>query len=135
MVPSVAAEVADAALSGDEVPAYKISLLGRLYGNTRGQAGQSEIFYENIRKANMAENEIRGRIDDHKDVTAYLKEHPNAQTMAELGNAYQHKVDKLKDYRRQVVRQGLPKAMVREVDERIGEMMKEFNHKILKSDR
>ena len=28
-------------LTGDELPAHKIPLLGRLYGNTRGAAGQS----------------------------------------------------------------------------------------------
>ena len=35
-----------AASIGDELPAYKIPLLGPLYGSTLGESGESELFYE-----------------------------------------------------------------------------------------
>jgi hypothetical protein len=35
-----------AASIGDELPAYKIPLLGWLYGSTLGVSGESELFYE-----------------------------------------------------------------------------------------
>lgn len=53
--------------TGDELLPHKIPLLGRLYGNTRGISGQTDAFYENIKRLNQVENaagpgkEPRGR--------------------------------------------------------------------------
>lgn len=47
--------------TGDELPPHKVPLLGRLYGNTRGTAGQSGQYYENLRQINEVEGELKGR--------------------------------------------------------------------------
>jgi hypothetical protein len=50
-----------ATVTGDELPPHKVPLLGRLYGNTRGTAGQSGQYYENLRQINEVEGELKGR--------------------------------------------------------------------------
>jgi hypothetical protein len=68
------------------LPPYKIPLVGRLYGNTGGASGQSERFYERIRQANAAENEIKGRVRAGIAVADYLADHPGAIELAARGN-------------------------------------------------
>lgn len=50
-----------ATVTGNELPPHKVPLLGRLYGNTRGTAGQSGQYYENLRQINEVEGELKGR--------------------------------------------------------------------------
>ena len=51
-----------AASTGDELPAHKIPLQGRLDGSTQGVSGESELFYKNIKRFNQIENEYKGRM-------------------------------------------------------------------------
>jgi len=76
------AATAAAPITGEELPPYKIPLVGRLYGNTGGVSGQSERFYENITKANEAENGIKGRVRQGIAVADYLTDHPGAIELA-----------------------------------------------------
>jgi hypothetical protein len=56
------AQTISAPFTGDELPAHKIPLLGRLYGSTKGVSAESELFYKNIKRLNQIENEYKGRI-------------------------------------------------------------------------
>mgnify|MGYP000945787674 FL=1 len=124
----VAATVA-APFSGEELPPYKIPLVGRLYGSTGGTSGQSEAFYERIRQANAAESEIKGRLKDGGGIAAYLQEHPHAVELAALGNAAERQVRELRGIRRGIVSRGEPDAVsrAREVNERMAAVMRGFN--------
>ena len=93
---------AAAAVTGDELPPYKMPLVGRLYGNTRGAAGQSELYYENIRLLN------------------------------ELGNGTQKRVWDLRILRRRVAEAEEPgyKEEVRSIDGQIAEAMARVNNEV-----
>jgi hypothetical protein len=123
------AATAAAPFTGEELPPYRIPLLGRLYGSTGGTSGQSEAFYERIRQANAAESEIKGRLKDGGGIAAYLQEHPHALELAALGNAAERQVRELRGIRRGILSRGEPDAAsrAREVNERMAAVMRGFN--------
>ncbi len=124
------ASTLSAPLTGEELPAHKIPLAGRLYGSTSGTSGQSERFYENITRANAAESEIKGRARDGLSVAEYLRDNPGAVELAVRGNAAEKQVSALRKMRRDAVKQGGPEATgrVRDLNERMAAVMRDFNN-------
>ena len=120
-----------APLTGDELPAYKIPLVGRLYGNTRGLANNAELFYEHVRELNKIENEIRGRARDGGDVAGYMAKEP-LSALVGMGNAAENRIRKLRQYRAEVVRRAEPgyQDEVKRINEQIGEVMKLLNQEV-----
>ncbi len=123
------AATATAPFTGEELPPYKIPLVGRLYGSTDGHSGQSEKFYENITKANEVENEIKGRVRDGISVADYLADHPGAISLAARGNVAERQVAALRKARHAVTMKGGADEVskVRAINERIANVMRNFN--------
>ncbi|HNF63841.1 MAG TPA: hypothetical protein PKZ20_19105, partial [Rhodocyclaceae bacterium] len=126
---SKTAATVSAPFTGEELPPYKMPLVGRLYGSTAGHSGQSEKFYENVTRANEAENEIKGRAKDGIGLADYLRENPWATELAARGNAAEHQIAALRKMRHEIIlRDGVDRvAKVREINDRIGEAMRGFN--------
>lgn len=124
-------QTAAAPFTGDELPPYKIPLVGRVYGNTRGPASESDKFYENLTKLNGVEREIKGRARDEVEVDEYMATEPLADLVG-LGNSAQNQISKLRQVRREVVRQGLPgyQSEVKELNQQIGDVMKTVNQEV-----
>jgi hypothetical protein len=120
-----------APLTGEDLPSYKIPILGRLYGNARGLASHSEKFYENVRSLNIVENEIRGRAGDGEDVDKLLAEDPLAPLIG-AGNAAEAQMRKLRAARRAVIAGGLDGYLdeVRTINDMQGEVMKDLNRQV-----
>ena len=123
-----------ATVTGDELPPYKVPLLGRLYGNTRGPAGQSEQFYENVKRLNEIENEIKGRYRNGQDAGAYRDSEP-LSSLVPLANAMENQVRKLREIRRNLTERKPEgyQERVREVDQRIGQAMERLNAEVSKA--
>jgi hypothetical protein len=122
------AQTVSAPYTGDELPPHKIPLLGRLYGNTRGISGQSEAFYENVKRLNQIENELQGRAKNREDVEAYRRSEPLADMVVE-GNKAEAAVSRLRRMRREVqLRQEAGyQERVGEIDAEIGRVMQGLN--------
>lgn len=120
-----------APFTGEELPPHKIPLAGRIYGNTSGPASESEKFYENLTKLNGVEREIKGRARDGEDYETYMAEEPLADLVG-LGNSAQNQISKLRQARREVVRQGLPgyQDEVKDINGQIGDVMKTVNQEV-----
>jgi hypothetical protein len=129
-------QVITAPFTGDEVPAYKIPLIGRLYGNTNGPAAESEQFYANIKTLNEIEAEIKGRARHGGNVDAYRKTEPLADLVG-AGNGYERMVSLLRRRRGIVVERAEPgyQAEVKAIDKQIGEAMANLNRRVVKAQR
>jgi len=125
-----------ATVTGDELPPYKVPLLGRLYGNTRGPAGQSEQFYANVKTLNEIENEIKGRYRNGQDAGAYRDSEP-LSSLVPLANAMEGQVRKLREIRRNLTERKPEgyQERVREVDQRIGQAMERLNAEVSKAQK
>ena len=82
------------------LPAHKVPLLGRLYGSTKGISGESELFYNNIKRLNKIENEYKGRMKAGKDADAYRKQEPLVDQIG-LGMQAEAAVSRLRRLRRE----------------------------------
>lgn len=120
--------------SGTEVPIYRVPLLGRFVGSTTGQASESDRFYRNVTKINLAEREALGRKGDGKPIADYLKDHPEAQ-LGKLADRAQREITKLKKQKREVLAAGAPLADAKQYDEAITGLQKRVNQAVAQANR
>lgn len=124
-----AGTTADSLVSGEDLPPYKIPLVGRFYGNASGQASQGAAFYQNIRELNEHEAEIKGRRENGEDVASYIQDYPEAR-LAKQGDLAMRQVDALRKRQRQLKEGGADRDTIKKIDERITVIMTKFNERI-----
>jgi hypothetical protein len=117
-----------AASIGEELPAHKIPLLGRLYGSTQGVSGESELFYKNIKRLNQIENEYKGRMKAGEDAESFRKQEPLVDHIG-LGNQAEAAVSKLRRQGREERLRADPgwQERVKRIDQQIEGVMREVN--------
>jgi hypothetical protein len=120
-----------ASVTGDQLPPYKIPLVGRLYGNTRGPAGQSERFDENVTLLNELENELKGRMRNREDTEGLRKSEPLVVLIG-MGNQTESQISKLRELRRREVerKDAGYQERVKDIDGRMGEAMTRLNTEV-----
>ena len=128
---SKAVTTAASPVTGDEVPLYKLPLVGRLAGTTRGASGQSEQFYENVKRLNQIENELRGRARNQEDVAGLQAEEPLTQ-LAGAADRYSRRVSELRQLRRDLNAQEPPgyQEDMKRVDEQMEATMRDLNARV-----
>lgn len=127
---SKAFQTGRAASTGEDLPLYKIPLVGRFVGDTDGQSGQSAKFYDAIKQINMHEAQYKGLIKDGRSAEAreYLAENP-AVKLIMAGNHAELAVRKLRTMKRDLVENEADPAKVRAIDDRITATMRAFNER------
>ena len=116
-------------ITGEELPSYKIPLVGRFYGETKSQAAQRDRFYDNVRLINEHENEIKGRRKNREPVDEYYKENPEARLFG-YANAVERQINNLRRRREDMIKRGAPKDEVQAIEKKITEVMTKFNDRI-----
>jgi len=122
-----------APFSDDELPAYRIPLVSRLYGNTRGQAGESERFYASLRELNIVERRIKGMAQAGEDVDAYMAAEPLADLVG-MGTRSQSVVQRLRFAQRQASEAG-DRDQAQAIGDQITEIMAELNREVREAKR
>jgi hypothetical protein len=126
-----ATTTARAAATGEELPTYKIPLLGRFYGDTTGQASQAAKFYANVKKLNAHELEIEGRRKNGQGATVaqYLRDNPEAVLSKAAGRA-QRELSEAKATKRKLVEKNASPEAVQAVERRITGIMSRLNQRV-----
>lgn len=127
-------QTATSMVTGDELPTYKIPLVGRFYGDASGQAAQGGKFYDNLIRMNKHSNEIKGRLENGGDVDAYLAENPEAE-LADYATSTYSAISKLRKQRNQAKEEEGSKAELKEIDQEITDLMREFNEEVRKTSK
>lgn len=117
-----------APITGEELPAYKIPLVSRLYGNTRGQAGESERFYSNLAELNIVERRMKGMARAGEDVDAYMAAEPLTDLVG-MGTRSQSVVQRLRSAQRQATAAG-DSEQAEAIRAQITEVMAELNREV-----
>lgn len=125
---SKAAQVAKSAYSGEEVPPYKVPLFGRFFGSSTGAAAIRSHFYDNVKAANIAMEEIKGRAEHKEELQSYLKTHPEAR-FAHAAEQFQRGIGDLQKAKKLAIDKG-EKERVRMFEDKITGLMKRFNDRI-----
>jgi hypothetical protein len=124
-----AQQTAAAAVTGEELPTYKIPLVGRFVGETKSQAAQSAKFYENIKLINEHENEIKGRRKNREPVDEYIRENPEARLYGAANNV-ERTVQALRRRKSEMIKKDAPKEDIKAIDKRITDIMTRFNERV-----
>lgn len=120
-------------VSGEELPTYKVPVLGRFYGDTKSGAAESERFYENLKRLNEHEAEIKGRAKNRENPSQYVRENPEARLVG-MANQAERDVQKLRQLRRELVDKGAEATRVKLLEERIKMRMKQFNDRVKRAE-
>ena len=115
-------------LSGEELPTYKVPLVGRFVGNAASQASQASAFYANLNRLNELETEIKGlRKDGRFDEAAKLaRENPQSMMIA-MANRAERDVQRLRREKRELIANDASREQVRAKEDQITAVMTRLN--------
>ena len=113
-------------VTGEELPAYKIPLVGRFVGETTGRAPVQDRFYRNVTEMNMHENEIKGLAESRGNVREYLRDNPEAALYKNAANV-ERNLTKLRKHRSLLLEKNASREEVKRVEDMITNTMKQFN--------
>jgi GGDEF domain-containing protein len=116
-------------VTGEELPTYKIPLLGRFYGDAAGQASQGNEFYNNITELSQHKAEIDDLRKNKGDVKQYVKNYPEA-VLAKQSDVVLREVSNLRKRQRMLQENGADRSKVKIVEDRITNVMKKFNERV-----
>ena len=115
--------------TGEELPMYKVPLVGRFLGETTGMAAERNRFYNNVIELNKHERELKGRRKDRVPTQDYLMEYPEARLYS-YANQVERNIQNLKKRRDMLIEKDAPKEQVKAVENQMMVQMKRFNDKV-----
>ena len=122
-------QVGETSVTGEELPPYKVPLLGRFYGNTTSQSSQAGQFYENLRAMNDHKLEIKGRLEDGLSTMDYIKENPEAMIFRQA-ESVERRIQELRRTKQKLKDNGAGPESIRQVEEAITRVMSGFNERV-----
>lgn len=115
--------------TGEELPAYKIPVVGRFYGEAKGSAAEASRFYKNLERLNKLENEIKGRRENKEPLGDFLSEHPEAR-LAKRAHEIQSDLKKLRERKEKLIERDAPRESIKVVEEQMTRKMKLLNDRV-----
>jgi len=117
-----------AVVTGEELPTFKVPLVGRFFGNADSQASQAGAFYDNVNKLNEIETEVKGMRKDGKiaEAVALIRSQPNAY-MIKRANVAERQVQRLRREKRELLKKGVDRSVIKAKEHQITETMKRLN--------
>ncbi len=120
------AQSVSATYNGEELPTYKMPLIGRLVGSASGQASEGSAFYANLDKLNELETEIKGMHKDGKSTADLVKDHPEVR-LIKIANVAERQVQRLRREKRELIAKDAPREVVKRKEEQITQVMARLN--------
>lgn len=115
--------------SGEELPSYKVPLIGKFYGDVESQASQANRFYENITKMANYENEIKGRQKNRENVQEFLAENPAARLYS-VANNYENQITELNRRKKDMLARNVDPSLIKRIEDQKTTIMKRFNEQV-----
>lgn len=117
--------------SGEELPTFKMPLVGRFIGNADSQASEGTAFYANSARLNELETEAKGMRGDGRTAEAQqlLAGRPDAYLIA-VANTAERQIQRLRREKRALMEDGAPREQVKAVEKRITEAMARLNRAV-----
>ena len=112
--------------TGEELPSYKVPLVGKLYGNTDSPANIASKFYDNVTQLANYENEIKGRRKNRENVSEFLREHPEA-SLYQRANRLENQITQINRDKKELQERKAPQKQIDVLDKRKTMLMDKFN--------
>ena len=118
-------------VTGEELPSYKVPLVGKFYGDINSQAAQSNKFYDNITNMANHEAEIKGRKKNGENVSEYLEDHPEARLWSQA-NTLENEISKLNREKKDLIERKAPRERIKRIEDEKTRIMTRFNERVRK---
>lgn len=115
--------------TGEELPPYKIPVVGRFYGETKSSAAEASRFYKNLEQLNKLENEIKGRRENKEPLGSFMADNPEARLIKRAESVYSD-VKKLRERKEKLVERGASRESVKVVENQITMKMRMLNEQV-----
>lgn len=112
--------------AGEDLPSYKVPLVGKLYGNTESPANIASKFYSNVTQLANYENEIKGRQKNRENVAEFLREHPEAR-LYQRANQLENQITGLNRTKKELIERKAPQKQIEAIEKRKIMLMDKFN--------
>ncbi len=96
---------AESLTTGEDLPTYKIPLVGRVVGTSADNSAIRDKFYDNLKALNMHEAEIKGRRENGEDVLEYILDNPEAR-LIKMASSTETDIRKLQKRRKEMIENG-----------------------------
>ena len=126
-------ELASSIGNSEEVPMYKIPLIGKFYGETSGNSVERGLYYENVKRINAHHEEIDGLRSETNGgikVDKYLKNNPEA-TLIGRSKVINKSINLLNKRKKLQVKNNANAESIRSIDDTIANKMKLLNDKMM----
>ena len=119
------------AAQGDDVPAHKVPVLGRFYGDANSPSAKQAAFYNHLDNIARHAEQVKGlRLEgEAQAANTYLQEHPEAR-LALAAKATSRAIQKMREQRRELEQQGAAREQVRQIEEQMTARMEQFNAQV-----
>lgn len=123
------AQTAGGLASGEDVPLYKVPLVGRFVGDASGASAMKGTFYDNLKEVNEAYAELKGRRLAGEDTSEYRMEHPEA-ALESVAHKLEHRISELNKKKRRLISEGASRDQVKLIEQSIEGTMRRFNDRV-----
>ncbi|NMD19133.1 MAG: hypothetical protein GYA76_02465, partial [Verrucomicrobia bacterium] len=116
---------------GEELPMYKIPVVGRFAGETTGVGPESGKYYDNLQRVGEHADPIKRMREDRKnaEVMEYFKAHPEARLIHAADKA-QRDISELRTVKRKLEKAEAPQERINAISEQIKTRMRMFNNQV-----
>jgi hypothetical protein len=112
--------------TGEEIPPYKIPVVGRFYGDAAGQAAQAGKFYDSVTRLSTFERQIKGRMERGESYSSILRDNPEAR-LWRRANTVENEISALNKKKRDLIEKDAPKDQIKRIEEIKKRKMQQFN--------
>ena len=119
---------AGAIATGEDLPLYKVPLVGRLVGTSADNAAIRDKFYDHIRELNLHKAEIKGRKENGESTMEYRKDNPESRLIG-LATEIESDVRDLQKRRKKYLEEG-KREKVKMIELQIAARMNKLNRRM-----
>lgn len=119
---------AGAIATGEDLPMYKVPLVGRLVGTSADNAAIRNKFYDHIRELNLHKAEIKGRKENGESTMEYRKDNPESRLIG-LATEIESDVRDLQKRRNKYLEEG-KREKVKMIELQIAARMNKLNRRM-----
>jgi hypothetical protein len=124
-------QTAKSVATGEDMPLYKVPLVGRFAGDAKSQASESTAFHANVDRLNEIETEIKGlRKDGRNEEANDLRTRTPEAYLITQANHAERAVQRLRREKSDLVKAGAPADQVKAVETKITERMASLNRAV-----
>lgn len=124
-------QTVSASATGEDLPLYKVPMVGRFIGETIGQASEASKFYAAIKEINLHHAEVTGLRKSQRgaEAAAYMQANPTA-TLYRAAERANDQVSKLRRLKRQAIEKGEPQGRVKVLEAEMTLVMRRLNNEV-----